>query len=219
MPAYPLLLDLTDRLCVVVGAGTVGRRKLDGLLAAGARVRVVDPEPPPLPSMIELRRRPYRHGDLDGALLAIAACSDRATNATIAADAHAAGILVNVVDDPAAGNFVLPAVLRRGALTVSVASDGASPALAALLRDRLEAELGPEWATVAEIAAALRRKRLTPSPHPDYNREVLRHLLAAGLAEKVVSGDPSAVDALLGAVCGADINLATLGIRIAKGIP
>lgn len=219
MSLYPLNLDLAGQLCVVVGGGEVGRRKLEGLLAAGARVRLIDPRPQPVPAEVELCRRPYRNGDLAGAILVIAASDDQDVNAAVAADARAAGLLVNVVDTPAAGNIALPAVLRRGALSVAVASDGGSPALSALVRDRLAETLGPEWETVADIAAALRRKRLTVSPHPDYNREVLRRLIAAGLPERLAAGDLAAVDALLVEVCGVGTNLATLGIRIPKGMP
>ena len=72
---------------------------------------------------------------------------------------------------------------------------------------------------MAEIAAALRQKRLTVSPPPDYNREVLRRLLAAGLAERVAAGDGAAVDALLQEHCGAGTTLAALKVRLAKGMP
>jgi precorrin-2 dehydrogenase/sirohydrochlorin ferrochelatase len=219
MSLYPLNLKLEGQLCVVVGGGAVGRRKIEGLLAAGARVRLIDPQPQNIPVGVEICWRPYRNGDLVGALLAIAASDDQNVNAAVATDARSAGILVNVVDDPSMGNVTLPAVLRRGELCVAVASDGGSPALSALVRDRLAEILGPEWETVLEIAAALRQKRLTVSQHPDYNREVLRRLIATGLVERLAVGDFAAVDALLVEVCGAETNLATLGVRMPKGMP
>lgn len=219
MPAYPIELELAGRLCVVIGGGHVGQRKLRGLLAAGARIRVIDPVPAAVPAGVELVERPYRSGDLDGAALAFAATSDRQVNAQVAADARRAGIPVNVADAPEEGTFAVPALLRRGDLTVAVGSAGRSPALAALLRDRIDAQLGPEWALLLEIAAALRQKRLTLLPTNAYNHEVLRRLLTAGLPGLIAAGDGAAVDHLLAREVGAGVTLAALGVRLPKGRP
>lgn len=219
MIPYPLFLELKDRLCVVIGGGTVGRRKLQGLVAAGARVRLIDPLPSvePLPPGVELLCRAYRPGDLAGAALAFAATDRREVNAAVARDARSAGIPVNVADGPEESDFTVPALLRRGALTVAVATEGQSPALAALVRDEIAAHVGPEWGTILEIAAALRRKRLTPAPHSDYNQRVFRQLLDAGLAGLVAVGDVPAIDRLLTSVVGAEATLAALGVGITKG--
>jgi uroporphyrin-III C-methyltransferase/precorrin-2 dehydrogenase/sirohydrochlorin ferrochelatase len=134
----PLLLDLTDRLAVVVGAGTVGLRRCRSLLAAGAQVRVIAPASLPefaaLP--VALERRDYRPGDLADAWLAVAATDDAAVNATVAAEAESLRIFCVRSDRAAGGSARMPAVLRRGALTVSVNADG-DPARAAELRDLL----------------------------------------------------------------------------------
>jgi len=216
MPDYPLQLNLQQRLCVVVGAGSVGLRKVEGLLAAGARVRLVSAALPEiLPPALELVARPYRQGDLAGALLAFAATDDPQVNAAVAAEARAAGILVNRADDPAAGDFALPAVLRRGELTLTVATGGGSPALAALLREELAHQFGDEWAEVVELLAALRRKRLTVPPKGEYNREILRRLLRGGLPGLLAARDAAGADRLLGEIVGE--SLETLGIRLSKG--
>lgn len=219
MTPYPLFLELKDRLCVVVGGGSVGRRKMHSLLAAGARVRLVDPlaEAELLPPGVEQRCRGYRPEDLAGAVLAFAATNRREVNAAVARDARSAGIFVNVVDASEESDFIVPALLRRGALTVAVATEGQSPALAALVRDEIAALLGPEWESILELAAALRRKRLTPAPHNDYNQRVFRQLLDAGLAGLVAVGDVPAIDRLLTSVIGAEATLAALGVGITKG--
>lgn len=220
MPDYPVQLQLKDRLCVVVGGGSVGLRKIKGLLAAGARVRLIAQEPPaPPPDGVEVLVRPYRRGDLAGALLAFAATDDPQVNAAVAEEARAAGILVNVADDPQRGDFILPAVLRRGPLTLTAATAGASPALAALLRDRLAGQYGGEWEAVVAVIAALRRKWLTVSPNGEYNAEILHRLLEGGLPELLAAGDSAGVDGLLAEVAGAGISLEGLGIRLSKGKP
>jgi precorrin-2 dehydrogenase/sirohydrochlorin ferrochelatase len=219
---YPLQLDLSGRLCVVVGGGAVGSRKLAGLLRAGARVRLIDPAPASLPAkedLLDLIPRPYRDGDLAGAFLAFAATANPAVNAAVAAEARRRGIPINRADDAAACDFLLPANLRRGDLLFTVAGGGRSPALAAILRDRLAEHFGREWGAVLDIAAALRRKRLTPLEKTKYNHEILRRLLAAGLAERVAAGDGAGVDALLAALPEGGCTLDDLGIQLPKGMP
>ncbi len=219
---YPVQLNLSGRLCVVVGGGAVGRRKLAGLSRAGARVRVIDADPasvPPTDNTLEFLPRPYRDGDLEGAFLAFAATADPAVNAAVAAEARRRGIPINRADDAAACDFLLPANLRRGDLLFSVASGGRSPALAAILRDRLAEHFGPEWGAVLDIAAALRRKRLTPLEKTKYNHEILRRLLAAGLAQRVAAGDGAGVDVLLATLPEGGCTLADLGIQLPKGMP
>jgi len=160
MSDYPILLSVAGRLCVVVGGGPVALRKARGLLAAGARVRVVAVELAAAPvdlAGLEVSLHPYCDGDLAGAYLVFAATGDRTVNAAVVREARRRGVLVGVADAPEDGDFALPALLRRGDLTVAVATGGRSPALAALVRDRLASQLGPEWAAVLEIAAPLRR--------------------------------------------------------------
>ncbi len=96
---------------------------------------------------------------------------------------------------------------------------GRSPALAVLIRDQLAAVLGPEWATVLEIAAALRRKRLTPFQKTKYSQEILRQLIAGGLPALVAAGDRDGIDALLAHLLGPDWTLADLRIHPPKGMP
>lgn len=219
---YPLQLNLSGRLCVVVGGGAVGRRKLAGLLRAGARVRLIDPAAASVPmadDALDFLPRPYRDGDLEGAFLAFAATDKPAVNAAVAAEARHRGIPVNRADTAADSDFLLPANLRRGDLLFSVASGGRSPALAAILRDQLAEHFGREWGAVLDIAAALRRKRLTPLEQTKYNHGVLRRLLAAGLAERVAAGDAAGVDALLATLPEGGCTLDDLGIQLPKGMP
>jgi len=221
MPDYLVTLQLDGRLCVVVGGGTVALRKARGLSETGARVRLIASElTAPVEGLdaMEVCVRPYRDGDLDEAFLAFAATGDRAVNAAVVGEARRRGVLVSVVDLPEEGDFVLPALLRRGELTVAVATGGRSPALAALVRDHLAAQLGPEWAAVLEIAAALRRKRLTLQGKTEYNQAILRRLLDGGLPKLIAGGDEAAVDRLLRTLFGEGCTLAGLGVRLAKGM-
>jgi siroheme synthase-like protein len=161
---YPVLLELEKRRVVVVGGGPVGERKVEGLLAVGADVTVVGLEITPTlkrhaeAGRIALVERAYRDGDLEGATLVFTALGDPRATTAVADEARRRGIWLNAADEPARCSFILPAVVRRGALTVSVASGGATPALTRALREHLEAALGPEWGGLAELAAAVRRE-------------------------------------------------------------
>ncbi len=141
---YPIVLtDLEGRLAVVVGGGVVGERKVRGLLAVGAEVRLVSPEATPQlqswahEGRMSWVRRGYVTGDLAGARLAFAATNQRAVNAGVAREAAATGVLCNIADMPAEGNFHLPALYRGPDLTVAVSSGGAMPVRAATLRDAI----------------------------------------------------------------------------------
>ncbi len=141
-------------------------RKVDGLLAAGAAVAVIAPELTPRlralasAGTIEVAERPYVPGDLRGATLVFAATDRRATNAAVTAEARAVGALVNVADAPEEGDFSVPALLRRGRLTVAVSTAGGSPVVAGLVRDRLAGAIGEGYAALLEIVAALREELL-----------------------------------------------------------
>jgi siroheme synthase-like protein len=156
---YPIFLDLSGRRCVVVGGGEVANRKARKLLQARARVVVISPEiGAELESVaVEVHRRPYREGDLEGAYLAFAATDSREANAAVAREAKERGIPVNVADRPSDGDFALPATLRRGGLQVAVSTGGASPTLARKIKDELEGVFGPEWAGLVRELGKKRR--------------------------------------------------------------
>jgi siroheme synthase-like protein len=150
-PVYPVNLIVDGRRCLVVGGGPVAVHKVRGLVEAGARVTVVGPELDP--EIVELARgtdvaaeaRPYRPGEAAAYRLVVAATGDPAANQQVYDDAEAAGVWINSADDPERCTVTLPARLRQGRLTVTVSTAGHSPAVAAWLRDRLAAELGPEY--------------------------------------------------------------------------
>lgn len=156
---YPIFLNLDGKRCVVVGGGAVANRKARKLLQARAEVVAISPEvKPELESVAtEVRRRPYREGDLEGASLVFAATNRREVNAAVTREARGRGIPVNVADEPSEGDFALPSVLRRGQLQVAVSTGGASPTLARRVRYELESAFGSEWAGVVEELDRARR--------------------------------------------------------------
>jgi uroporphyrin-III C-methyltransferase / precorrin-2 dehydrogenase / sirohydrochlorin ferrochelatase len=160
---YPVMLSLRGRAVLVVGGGEVALRKIEGLLADGARVSVTAPEAVPAIQAlaergeIELRRRAHREGDAAGFTLVFAATDDRAVNARVFEEAQDAGIWVNVADDPELCTFHLPARVQRGALQLAVASEGGAPFVVRRLRQMLERRFGAEWKEWIDAAARFRQ--------------------------------------------------------------
>ena len=157
--AYPVNLIVDGRPCLVVGGGTIAARKVAGLRACGAAVHVVAPavsDAVRAQPGVTWAERPYAPSDLEGRRLVITATDDASVNAAVFADAEAAGVWVNGADDPAHCSFTLPSVLRRGGLMITVSTGGRSPALAVWLRERLEAEIGPEFEVLLDLLAAER---------------------------------------------------------------
>ncbi len=156
---YPVNLVLDGRRCLVVGGGRVALRKVEGLLACGARVTVVAPRVDPalrgLPGVV-VAERPWQADDMAGMWLVIAATDDPSVNRAVFDEGQRRGVWVNGADDPANCSFTLPSVVRRGDLQVTVSTGGRSPALATWLRRRLEGEIGPEYAVLLDLLASER---------------------------------------------------------------
>lgn len=191
---FPLFVDLRDRAVLVVGGGTVAARKIERLLASGARVRVVAPElHPDLHERVRARQiahrcETFRPELLDGAWLVIAATADVAVNRAVAQAARERHIFANVVDDADLSSCHLPAVVERGAVQVAISSGGGAPMLARWLRERIERLLDPSLAALAELLTGHRgaiRQRL---PHPGERRRWFDALLAGALPRLLRQG-------------------------------
>jgi len=192
---YPVFLDLRGRRAVVIGGGAVAEQKVLGLLSAGAHVTVVSPETTPrlaelaTTGGIDLRRRPYRSGDLAGAWLAIAGTDDRAANARVWAEAEREGVLMNAVDDLDHCSFIAPAIHREGSITVAVSTSGKSPALAARLRQRVARLVGPAEARLCALLGELRPELAARIPDSRVRTTLWYRIVDSDVIEFVRRGD------------------------------
>jgi uroporphyrin-III C-methyltransferase / precorrin-2 dehydrogenase / sirohydrochlorin ferrochelatase len=170
MDYLPIFVDLRDRLVVVIGGGVVAQRKIEHLLKAHARVRVISPELCADLALyrdqnrIEYRPLLFSPGQLDGATLVVAATDDVAVNDAVSVAARERGVLVNVVDDGPRCTFIFPAIIDRSPLIVAVGTAGSSPTLARRVRTQIEALLPARLGRLAEYAARWREsvKRALP---------------------------------------------------------
>ena len=156
--SYPIQLLIKDRPVLVVGAGNVAVRKIGGLLAAGACVTVVGSQVHPKIRDLDvaIHERPYEEGEAAHYQLVITCTDDSLVNRQVFRDAEAAGVWVNSADDPINCSFILPAVARQGDLTLTISTNGKSPAMAMWLRRRFEAEFDERYDRLMDLLVEVR---------------------------------------------------------------
>jgi siroheme synthase-like protein len=175
---------------VIIGGGSVASRKVGTLLAHGARLLVVSPEVTDTiadraaAGEIELQRRGYTEGDLDGAILAIAATGDGEVNRRVAEEARSRSILVNVIDDPESCDVTFPAPLERGAIQVAVWSGG-SPALSRNLRNRLAHAVPPQYAGYSRLLGSIRAMIVRAVRSEKSRREIFDALVSEEILDQL----------------------------------
>ena len=217
MRYFPALLDLKEKLCVVVGGGRVAERKVRSLLKAGALVKVISPLVSEALLRLELKgkivhhARSFRSDDLHGASLAIAATDHRTTNDRVFRQALGLKIPVNVVDDPAHSSFIVPSLVERGDLLVAISTSGQSPALAKLLRQRLQKEIGPEYSSLLKLLGAVRTKVRSFGFSQKRNQRIFRKLVRDDLLSLIRKRDWRGLDARVRFILGPGFSLKELG--------
>ena len=191
---YPLFLAIEGRTCLVVGAGAVGERKVRTLLEYGAKIRLVARE---LSAWIEEKRSQnlvcwvgpqYERSHLRGVSLAFAATDDKALNRAVAADARELGVWCNMATEPDSGSFIVPSIVERGALSIAISTSGLSPAVAKMLRQKLEMEIGPEWDFFIRLLGCLRDCFKSGGVTEKQGREIFTRLAELPIPEWLKQG-------------------------------
>lgn len=195
MLLYPVNLNICDKLCLVVGGGTVALRKTKSLLAAGARIRVISPEVLPALNVlaeneeIEWFDRGFAEGDLKGVFLVFAATNRHEVQVLIVEEASKYSVLMNSADDPLNSHFHVPAHFRRGRMLVTVSTGGSSPALAKRIKQRLEREIVPEYELVVELLSLIREQVVRLGGDSALNGDLFRRLLQQEIVELILEAN------------------------------
>lgn len=163
---YPIFLDLQQKPVVVIGAGSVGCRKIQSLLEAGAQVTVYEPSHSltlqkllkQYPQQLQWLPQFYEDQDLHGFLMIVAATNNPALQENLVAQAKKMKCLINVIDNPTLGNFIVPSLYQQGDLQVAITTGGAAPAFSKYLRQKLECEWGVEYDGLLVQLSAFREK-------------------------------------------------------------
>jgi precorrin-2 dehydrogenase/sirohydrochlorin ferrochelatase len=208
MRYYPINLDIQNRNVLVVGGGGVGTRKVKTLLDCGARVTVVSLEVSrqlqdlATSGEIKLEDRSYQSNDLSGMFLVIGATNDEKLNRQISNDAERLNTLCNIADHPEVCNFILPSIVHRDDLVITISTSGKSPALAKKLRKTLENHYGEEYGTLLRLMGAIRKKLLQQAHEPEAHKPLFEQLINSDLIGMIQEEKIEEIDALLFEILG-----------------
>ncbi len=208
MRYYPINLDIQNRNCLVVGGGGVGTRKVKTLLDCGAWVTLVSPEiSPQLRDLaasgdIILKERSYQSDDLSNMFLVIGATDDEKLNKQISSDADRLNTLCNIADRPEVCNFILPSIVHRDDLVITISTSGQSPAMAKKLRKSLENQFGKEYGTLLRLMGAIRKKLLQQAHEPEAHKPLFEQLINSDLIGMIQENKNDAINALLFDILG-----------------
>lgn len=180
---YPVMLNLKGKRCIVVGGGEVACRKVKRLLECGAKVTVISPEL--VTELEEMKKegkiihfpREYQQGDVKDSFLVIGATQNKSVNKKVAREARKMGVVVNVVDSPFLCDFFVPSIFKKGKLTVSISTEGASPALAKRIREELEEIYGEEYGEFLDWMQQVRGKVIKKIKDQNRREEIFYRLV------------------------------------------
>lgn len=193
-PYYPIYLDIEERPVLIIGGGEVCARKAETMLRYGARVTVVSPaftediERWAADGKMTLRRKRYEESDLEGAAIVIASTDDPCVNARIARDCRRRKLPVNVVDVTHLCEFIVPAIVETGSISVAISTGGKSPALARTLKEDLKRVIGDEYVEVNDVLGTLRPGAKKTLPTDVDRKRFFDGIIAAGILEMLRSG-------------------------------
>ncbi|MEO6195445.1 MAG: bifunctional precorrin-2 dehydrogenase/sirohydrochlorin ferrochelatase [Thermoanaerobaculia bacterium] len=205
---YPVFLDLTGRPCFVIGGCAMAEEKVKGLVAAGARVTVISPDMTPglaelgVEEKVDFITRRYRRGDLRTAFLVVVVSQAPPIVQAVWEETRGRNILVNTLDNVPHCDFIAPAIVRRGDLTVAISTGGKAPVMAVRLRQKLEKELGPEHARFLELAGMLRAPLARLWPDFETRRALWYRLIDSDVLHLLRRGNESAALARIKEILG-----------------
>lgn len=204
MDIFPISLKLQQQPCLIVGGGHIAYRKAVLLAKAGAALHVISPDiDANLLEIVEQSGGQYTKAayGLGFALrdyrLVIAATDDKAVNQAVFEACEAENVLVNSVDDPPHCRFMVPAIIDRSPLVVSIATNGASPVLSRQIRTQLEASIPHGMGKLADFSGKWRAAVKAKIENPDERRIFWEDLYASPLKEQVFNGNTAEADRLI----------------------
>lgn len=205
MRYYPVFLDLQGSSCLIVGAGDVGRRKLKGLLSCNpAQVLVLDTCDPGNAfdcfrehKAVHLEIRAVIPEDIHEKTLVFACTGSAEVNAQIAQFCREQGRHCNVIDDPTAGDFIVPAHFSSGDIVVALSTGGHSPALAKRIKTEMQNYLGGRFAALATLMGRIRPLVLALGNETQQNTLLFRELVNSELVDALETGDACVAERLL----------------------
>lgn len=192
---FPVMLDITDKKCIIIGGGKVAFRKTKSLLEYNSEIILIskylckDLEDLLKNSSIVYVPRNYEYGDLKDAFLVFAATDDKEINAKIQQEAENAGILANIVDLPEKCSFIVPSKVESGDLTISVSTNGKSPMLTKKIRQDLEKIYDVYYGQFVDILGDFRQKSIDAIKDAKDRENFFEEVVSSDFLEKIKAGN------------------------------
>ena len=200
---YPMFVKLKNKKCTVIGGGMVAERKVSLLIEAEALVEVISPfltdrlKQFSEDGKINYLKRNYKNGDGASSFLVIAATDNHDVNREIYENCSKLDILVNVIDAPELCDFIVPSSIIRGPVTITVSTDGKSPALAKKIKKEIEQVYGDEYGKLAALMGNL-RPRIQNSINDEVKRmKFWENLLNSNILSLLKNGKESEIEELI----------------------
>ena len=214
---YPAFLNIREKKVVVVGGGRVAYRKVKALLEAGARCHVVSPELDQrlkeiaAKGWVDYVQDVFRQNYLDGAWLVVAATNDPKVQEAVYQYCEKRHIFCNVVDVPSRCSFIVPAVLKRGALRIAVSTMGLAPGLSRRIRQELEGLFPTGYGRYVNAVGKLRKYIIRHFSNSKERKEALARLFDLGISMYFMNGDMERIEKWAREIGGED------AVKIVRG--
>lgn len=218
MRYFPINLDLQDKLVIVVGGGEAAYQRILFLLETGATIRVITARPILKVNQladrkkIELLKRPYKKGDLAKAFLVFAAFDNDEINELVRHEANERNILVNVVNPLSQSSAVLPEIIQRGELLLTVSTGAEPSAIVKKVRQDLDHLFGEEYGVLVEMIKSLKNKYV--SDRVEESERLFAEFVRSPILTYIRQGDRGSIDRLLKSLFGEKLGLRSLGVKI-----
>ena len=198
---FPINLNLRNRFAVIIGGGNVAERKILNLLHYNIQIRVVSKHFTrkilSFKGNLEIIEDEYKKEYLKENSLVFICTNDKKLNLKIFEHARKNRCLVNIATHPELCDFTIPSSIKRGNLVMTISTNGRSPAISKIIKNKLEKEVVPEYETLVEIMGKIREKQLTIKRTSDINRELFYTFLSYDIISLIKKKDFDGINNLV----------------------
>lgn len=188
MAYFPFFVDIKNKKCLIAGGGKVAYRKILALLDFEADITVVAPvvidEIRALDDRIHIRMGEYEEKDLEGTFFIIAATNNSDMNARIAADCRKRNLLVNAVDEIDKCDFLFPAYIKKGNISIGVTTSGHSPVMAGHIRKEVSERLPDFYEVLVDTLGSYREYVKNTVATESKRADIMKELARIGIENK-----------------------------------